>query len=1779
MADYVISTTLTADDQVSAAANAAAASLDRAADAADRVDVATTAAGRSATSYRNQLIPTEAATQAVARAVREAAAASAALKADMDAGRTTADEYAAAMATADAKVDAARARLATARAAVTDYTGATRTATTTVSQAATASTDHANALGLTARQARELAPQLNDLVTTISTGGGVLQAFMQQGGQITPIFGGVRGTLAAIATALGGPVGIGLTAAAAGMAYLGVQAESAARRLDDLSARLRVTRSDYETLAAAGEKAARAVASTSTIGVGDARTAYATLAAVPDYSGSTAQLQDLIRLSADVAKGFGEDVPKAAERLAAGLQNPTVAAKKLADDGFAGMNQAQARAIELMQMSGNLAGAQSALVDGYNRALKGLANDAATPLQKALTDLSDAFTSVGASGKSLKDELGGFVIGQITQFVRDIKEMVDSIQRVREFITAHTPTINGPVVDANTGQATRPSAELQAKNPDTLNRIYQIAEANGIDARVADLATRVAYQESRGYQTNGAGGLLTSSAGAVGVMQLMPGTAAGRDINPNGNLDPSKIDDNILLGLRYLAKLSQDPRFTSEAAVSGAYNMGPGGYASYQAGGRGLPDETRKYIRAVAGVDAPASGAAGSMMTLDPVAVSATSTRLPSVEAALALPNNTTLKTLQDADARISMLVKALGDLSNAGTTSGATWDMLQAQLAKARGQYSEIGTAVELSNRKVTDGLIPLQSMTGAARVLATAQNELTLAARANGEEVSQEARTARNTAEQVKLTAAFNDGLDALNRSTAAQDRINAAYSTTAHSVIEAQNAAKAEADTRDAAVPGTAEYTRQLDLKTGALNRATAAQAEGNTLAKAFDQKDQIESLRLEASLIGANADVRARELAILKERQALIRAGGPEAVNTASGRADLANVAEIQNVTAALNQQRQAMDEIANFGTQAFDRIGTAITSAFATGSLKALDFGALMKGLVSEILQEFLKLALLNPLKNMLFGGTSPTLGSVGGLVGSLFGGQTQTVASVATAALGAVNGTQTGGAQAADAGVGAGGLGVVGAAKVAYDLGKVAFGSFGGAGGAGIAEAATMGITSLLGNASAATNTALTAAGEGIYGVATAGQVAVASVTQAAGLSAQAAATAVSAASTIANALPYVGIAVSLVTDIAMGNYKGAALIAGGAATGAAIGTFVFPGLGTAAGAAIGAVVGGLIDTFTAGHKKNPFEAIDVDVSNGTLVRGKVASQLVDASKDSAAVDVFAAGVNSYMAQVGVKLANADGSRVGIVGTGADPKINNYTQNPLDLIKALRFTAAQDDGSNFSIAKAGALPGQQFDTLEALNAALMKIGTFSDGVDRLGLQLKSVGNDLVNIQIAGLAGGRAPASDLETAFANALPGQTFKDAAEFEAEITRINNFVNGTIPSLLAPVFETVSPLQKQIQDTVRQYADAIATAQKYGLATEGLTAAQGKAIAILQVPAIEALKSTNLEIVRRGQAAAGQNTNATDLDLFDLNAAKQRADLVDSYKNIWGSLIPVQEQYGRASKALDVTLANERLALQQQQAAALVQASRAQSDASAGVFGAFINIRSRANVAAGDQKDSDLNTYNLKAIAETTAYQRQLVDFYGASFLTSKDYQNRMTELENVQNAERLSIVRKYGDQEKAAVVTAHNAIASVVTGLDTYAKGLQTSPLSPLSAQAQLSMAGRQFNAVAGAAAAGDFNSTQKLQGYADSYLNASRAVNGSGAAYVADFNKVLDALQQVATAPVDTLTASYQASLVQNQTDQLVTELQALRAEVAALRKETAQGSAAPARVAA
>lgn len=88
-----------------------------------------------------------------------------------------------------------------------------------------------------------------------------------------------------------------------------------------------------------------------------------------------------------------------------------------------------------------------------------------------------------------------------------------------------------------------------------------------------------------------------SSAGAMGLMQIMPGTWQElRDRHGLGR-DPFAPRDNILAGAAYLGELHV--RFGAPGFLA-AYNAGPGRYDDYLTRGRPLPAETMAYVAAIA---------------------------------------------------------------------------------------------------------------------------------------------------------------------------------------------------------------------------------------------------------------------------------------------------------------------------------------------------------------------------------------------------------------------------------------------------------------------------------------------------------------------------------------------------------------------------------------------------------------------------------------------------------------------------------------------------------------------------------------------------------------------------------------------------------------------------------------------------------------------------------------------------------------------------------------------------------------------------------------------------------------------------------------------------------------------------------------------------------------------------------------------------------------------------------------------------------------------------
>lgn len=117
---------------------------------------------------------------------------------------------------------------------------------------------------------------------------------------------------------------------------------------------------------------------------------------------------------------------------------------------------------------------------------------------------------------------------------------------------------------------------------------------------------RVMRAESGG-QTMLDGRPITSQAGAMGLMQLMPATWAAMRAAHGLGRNPHDPRDNILAGTAYLCAMYD--RF-GYPGLFAAYNAGPGRYAAHLASGRALPAETRNYLAMVLGHAPPSTPSA-----------------------------------------------------------------------------------------------------------------------------------------------------------------------------------------------------------------------------------------------------------------------------------------------------------------------------------------------------------------------------------------------------------------------------------------------------------------------------------------------------------------------------------------------------------------------------------------------------------------------------------------------------------------------------------------------------------------------------------------------------------------------------------------------------------------------------------------------------------------------------------------------------------------------------------------------------------------------------------------------------------------------------------------------------------------------------------------------------------------------------------------------------------------------------------------------------------------
>lgn len=284
------------------------------------------------------------------------------------------------------------------------------TAAAAMAPATRLSRAHAGSMKLQAHEAQNLTYQLNDVFQSILLGMPPQQILLQQGPQITQIYGGVGKTFKALTRALT-PMRIGLGLTAGSVVALGAAYNSYLQSTKEVEVASRGVGLAMTTSSAELQASARAGAAAAGISISAARELQAQFLRTGKIGGEN--FDELIGLSKDFATTLGIEAEAAGEALAEMFSDPAKAAEELYRQ-YGLIDGATARRARNLAAQNRLAEAQAVLLEALPARLVE-ASDATTLLgrawQSVATGASNAFEWIGATldraidGPSLDEQI------------------------------------------------------------------------------------------------------------------------------------------------------------------------------------------------------------------------------------------------------------------------------------------------------------------------------------------------------------------------------------------------------------------------------------------------------------------------------------------------------------------------------------------------------------------------------------------------------------------------------------------------------------------------------------------------------------------------------------------------------------------------------------------------------------------------------------------------------------------------------------------------------------------------------------------------------------------------------------------------------------------------------------------------------------------------------------------------------------------------------------------------------------------------------------------------------------------------------------------------------------------------------------------------------------------------------------------------------------------------------------------------------------------------------
>lgn len=227
--------------------------------------------------------------------------------------------------------------------------------------------------------------------------------------------------------------------------------------------------------------------------------------------------------------------------------------------------------------------------------------------------------------------------------------------------------------------------------------------------------------------------------------------------------------------------------------------------------------------------------------------------------------------------------------------------------------------------------------------------------------------------------------------------------------------------------------------------------------------------------------------------------------------------------------------------------------------------------------------------------------------------------------------------------------------------------------------------------------------------------------------------------------------------------------------------------------------------------------------------------------------------------------------------------------------------------------------------------------------------------------------------------------------------------------------------------------------------------------------------------------------------------------------------------------------------------------------------------------SVQARLLAANGNQEGADLLNQQVSGDQEIQQLQDNWRSYLGDSYADNVTYQQQLTDLEKTLAAERLKIQQTYAGtslaQQEQYLSQADQSVSGVFTNLASYVQSLNTSDVSPLSAEQKYHSANDNLQSDYKAAMGGDYDALSRIQSDAQTLLPLAQSYLGSGVDYAKVYNQTLNLIQSLSGMDTNKVTAALMQKLAQAQVNAQTQTTQAVQTLQKALVPEIKQMVAA------